>query len=74
MGAACVLLWEAAIIDAADAMVFAMALTLTVVFNVPAPFVILAGGVMGAILHSDALDLGQVPYCLDGGDFIENPE
>lgn len=74
VGAACVILWEAAIEDAADAMVFCLALTLAVVFNVQAPLVILAGGVFGAILHSDALDLGQVAYCLAGGDFVPAPE
>ena len=67
VGAACVTLWESAIVDAADAMVFCVALTLAVYFNVPAPFCILAGGIVGAILHPDALDLGQVPYCIDQG-------
>lgn len=74
IGAACIILWEAAIEDAADAMIFCMALTLTVVYNVDAPYVILAGGIMGAILHPDALDLGQVAYCLAGNEYIENPE
>ena len=63
VGAACVILWEAAIVDAADAMVFCFAGTLACVFAIQAPICILAGGVMGAILHSDALNLGQVPYC-----------
>jgi chromate transporter len=67
VGAACVILWESAISDAADAMIFCFALTLAVVFNVQAPFVILAGGVMGAILHDDVLDLGQQPYCVHEG-------
>lgn len=74
VGAACVILWEAAIEDAADAMVFCMALTMAVVFSVPAPLVILAGGVLGAILHADALNLGQVPYCLAGDEYIVNPD
>lgn len=74
VGAACVILWESAIEDAADAMVFCMALTMAVVFGIQAPYVILAGGVMGAILHPDALDLGQVAYCLAGEEYIENPE
>jgi chromate transport protein ChrA len=74
VGAACVTLWESAIEDAADAMVFCLALTLAVVFNVPAPFVVLAGGIFGAILHGDALDLGQVPYCLASGDYVVAPE
>jgi chromate transporter len=73
VGAACVLLWEAAVGDAADAMVFCMALTMAVVFNVPAPLVVLAGGILGAILYHDALNLGQVPYCLAGNEYIKNP-
>lgn len=64
VGAACVILWESAIIDAADAMCFAVAITMAVVFNIQAPLCIFAGGVIGAILHPDALDLGQVPYAL----------
>lgn len=63
VGAACVLLWEAAIRTAADAMVFCLALTMAVVFNVQAPFCILAGGIVGAILSEEALNLGKVPYC-----------
>ena len=70
VGAACVILWESAIVDAADAMVFAVAFTLAVVYNTPAPLCILAGGVVGAILHPDAANLGQVPYCIDQG-YIE---
>lgn len=64
VGAACIILWESAIKDAADAMIFSVALTLAVVFNVQAPLCIFIGGVIGAILHPDALDLGQVPYCI----------
>jgi hypothetical protein len=56
-------LWEAAIRTAADAMVFCLALTLAIVFNVQAPFVILAGGIVGAILSEEALNLGKEPYC-----------
>ena len=67
VGAACVTLWEAAITDAADAMVFSAAGFLAVVFDVTAPFVVLAGGVIGAILHQSALNLGQVPYCVKNG-------
>lgn len=63
VGAACITLWEAAVATASDAMVFAIAGTLAVGFNVPAPLCILAGGVVGAILHPDALNLGQQPYC-----------
>lgn len=41
----------------------AVALTLSVVFGIQAPIVILIGGILGAIMHPDALDLGQQPYC-----------
>ena len=74
VGAACVILWEAAIEDSADAMIFCMSLTLHVVWGLDAPFVVMAGGVLGDILHADALDLGQVAYCLAGNEYIENPE
>lgn len=73
VGAACVILWESAIRNAADAMVFSVALTLAVAFNVQAPICILVGGIVGAILHPDAADLGQIPYCIDQG-FIYPPE
>ncbi|GKY96307.1 hypothetical protein MPSEU_000590400 [Mayamaea pseudoterrestris] len=73
VGAACVTLWEAAISTAADAMVFAIAGTLAVAFNVPAPLCILAGGIVGAIMHPDAANLGQQPYCVAQG-FLEGPE
>jgi chromate transporter len=63
VGAACIILWEAAIRTAADAMVFCFALTLAVAFNIQAPFVILAGGILGAILSKEALNLGKEPYC-----------
>jgi chromate transporter len=72
VGAACVILWESAISGAADAMVFSIALTLSVAFNVPAPFCILAGGIAGAIMHPDALNLGQQPYCIKQGFVPEN--
>ena len=72
VGAACVTLWESAIINAADSMVFCVALTLDVVFHVPAPLVVLAGGIVGAILHPDALNLGQQPYCIDQGYAYSN--
>lgn len=65
VGAACVILWESAINDAADAMVFCLAITMAVVFNIQAPFCILAGGILGAILHPDAANLGQKSYCLE---------
>ena len=62
--AACVILWESAIDTASDAMVFCFAGTLAVYFGIQAPIVVILGGIMGAILHVDVLDLGQVDYCL----------
>jgi chromate transporter len=73
IGAACVILWESAIKTAADAMIFAIALTLNTAFAVPAPIVVLVGGVVGAIMHPDAADLGQQPYCIEQG-FLPAPE
>lgn len=67
VGAACVILWESAVDNAADAMVFSIALTMAIVFNIQAPFCILAGGIVGAILCDDALSLGQLPYCVQQG-------
>jgi chromate transport protein ChrA len=57
VGAACVgILWEAVINDSADAMIlFGMALTLPVVWSLCAPFVVLAGGVLGTIWHANAI-------------------
>mmetsp|Transcript_24423 Transcript_24423/g.55731 ORF Transcript_24423/g.55731 Transcript_24423/m.55731 type:complete len:469 (-) Transcript_24423:415-1821(-) len=63
VGAACVLLWEAAVHTRADAIVFVFAGTLAVILGIQAPFVIIAGGIMGAILHEDAAGLGLVPFC-----------
>ena len=63
VGAACVILWEGAVATTADAMVFVLAGTLAMYYGVGAPFVILAGGVFGAILHEDALSLGRVGWC-----------
>lgn len=67
VGAACVTLWESAVSTAADAMVFSIAGTMAVAWNIQAPLCILAGGIVGAILHPDALNLGQQPYCIDQG-------
>lgn len=67
VGAACVILWESAIRTSADAMVFSLAITMAVYYGVMAPLVVLAGGVFGAILHEDALNLGQQPYCVAAG-------
>jgi chromate transport protein ChrA len=63
VGAACVILWEAAVHSSADAMVFCFALTLAVYFGIQAPIVVILGGIMGALLHDDVIDLGQVGYC-----------
>ena len=72
VGAACIILWESAVTGAADAVVFSIALTMAVVFNIQAPICILVGGIVGAILHPDALDFGQRPYCVQQGyEFIE---
>jgi chromate transporter len=68
VGAACVILWESAVSHAADAVVFSIALTMAVVFNVQAPICILvAGFACGAILSQDALNIGQLPYCEKAG-------
>ena len=67
VGAACVVLWETAIVSAADAMVFCFSLTMAVVFSVQAPIVVIMGGVMGDLLHEDVIDYGQQPYCLRNG-------
>jgi len=61
--AACVILWEAAVHSASDAMVFCFAGTLAVYFGIQAPIVILLGGILGAVLHEDVIDLGQRDYC-----------
>lgn len=63
VGAACVILWEGAVTTFADAMVFMLALCLAVVYGIGAPWVVLSGGIFGAILHKDALGLGQNTWC-----------
>jgi chromate transporter len=67
VGAACVTLWESAIRTSADAMVFSVSLTLNTVFAFGAPYCVFVGAIVGAILHPDALDLGQQPYCIRAG-------
>lgn len=69
VGAACIILFEGAVSTTADAMVFVLAGTLTIVYGLAAPLVVLAGGIFGAIMHQDALSLGQVTWCAQGGDF-----
>jgi len=63
VGAACVILWESVIMNAADAIVFSFAGTLAIAFNIQAPLVVIAGGILGIILHEDAASLGQKLYC-----------
>jgi len=65
VGAACIILWESAIEGSADAIIFSVALTMSVIWSVSAPLCVVAGGVLGAILHPDALNLGQRPSCVD---------
>jgi chromate transporter len=67
VGAACVILWESAIKTSADAVVFCISLAFAVVVELAAPLCILIGGVVGAILHPDALNYGQQPYCIYQG-------
>jgi chromate transporter len=62
VGAACVILWESAVHDSADAIVFCVAGTLAAYFNLPAPVVVLVGCILGAILCDDAANLGQKPF------------
>lgn len=62
VGAACVILYEGAVRTTADAMVFVLAGTLAIVYGIGAPYVVFSGFVFGAILHSDALNLGQVEW------------
>lgn len=67
VGAACVTLWESAIRTTADAMVFSISLTMSSVYAFQAPYCVLMGGIVGAILHPDALNLGQRSYCEKAG-------
>jgi chromate transporter len=67
IGAACVTLWVSAIGTAADAMVFSISLTMASVYAFQAPYCVLVGGIVGAILHPDALNLGQRSYCVKSG-------
>ena len=67
VGAACVTLWVSAIRTSADAMVFAISLTMSSVYTFQAPYCVLVGGIVGAMLHPDALNLGQRPYCIKAG-------
>jgi chromate transporter len=63
IGAACLILFTSVVSTTADAIVFYFALILSGTFNVAAPYVILAGGVLGAIISKEAASLGQVKYC-----------
>eukprot|EP00560_Eucampia_antarctica_P007794 CAMPEP_0197828138 /NCGR_PEP_ID=MMETSP1437-20131217/4774_1 /TAXON_ID=49252 ORGANISM="Eucampia antarctica, Strain CCMP1452" /NCGR_SAMPLE_ID=MMETSP1437 /ASSEMBLY_ACC=CAM_ASM_001096 /LENGTH=491 /DNA_ID=CAMNT_0043429255 /DNA_START=76 /DNA_END=1551 /DNA_ORIENTATION=+ len=62
VGAACVILWEEAITTRADAIIFCVAGTMAVVFNIQAPIVVILGGILGALLFKDAASLGQKPF------------
>ena len=70
VGAACIILYDGAVNTTADAMVFVLAGTLTIVYGLAAPLVVLIGGIFSAILHPDALSLGQVSWCAQGGDLL----
>jgi chromate transporter len=65
VGAACVILWEDVINTRADAIVFVVAGTLAMIWNIQAPYVIIIGGILGAILCDDAASLGQVPFAAE---------
>lgn len=62
VGAACVILWEQAVLNSADAIVFVFTGVLAAVFNFSAPVSVISGGVLGAILCNDAANLGQIPF------------
>lgn len=63
VGAACVILWEGAVSNSADAIVFCFSGSLAMVFGIQAPIAIIAGGILGAILSNDVANLGQLPFC-----------
>eukprot|EP00808_Paulinella_micropora_P007389 g69045.t1 len=67
VGAACVILWEGAVENSADAIVFTIAGFLSIIFIVPAPLVIFICWAVGAIMHEDVANLGQVPFCIQHG-------
>lgn len=69
---ACVQLYESAITDSADAVVFLFSAALTALFNVPVPFSILAGSILGFVLSPGAIGIGQELYCL--AEFRRNNE
>ena len=58
--AACILMWESAIGNAAAASVFCVSGSMAIVWKFPAPACVFAGGVVGAILK--LVELGQKPY------------
>lgn len=63
VGAACIITWESVIHTRADVVVFVFAGSLASFFNVKAPFAIISGGIVGAVLFKNAASLGQVEYC-----------
>lgn len=62
IGSGCVFLYESAVTNAADAMVFVLGLGLASYYNVPAPVCILVGAIAGAFFSPAILNVGQVDY------------
>jgi chromate transporter len=67
---ACIQLYEAAIGDGADAVVFLFSGTLSAFFHVPVPLSILFGSVLGFIFSPGAASIGQQLYCI--AEFKQN--
>ena len=67
---ACVQLYEAGVGDGADAVVFLFAGALSAFFDVPVPFAIILGSVLGFILSPGAASIGQQLYCV--AEFSKN--
>jgi len=63
IGAACLILFTSVVTTTADAIVFYFSLILSGTFSLAAPYVIIVGGILGAIISKDAASLGQVKYC-----------
>ena len=67
---ACVQLYEAAVKDGADAVVFLFSGALSAFFNVPVPLSILLGSILGFIFSPGAASIGQHLYCI--AEFNQN--
>ena len=65
MCSACITLFQSTIVDSTDSIIFVFTTMLNLVFGAPIPVSILAGVAIGALLHPNAIDLGQTPYCVD---------